>query len=374
VLLALLASVLIIFGAPYIGELRGALQSSFPEQYRWIIGGIVATATFAAIGAALARVRRWPLDSPRSGPSAGSGSATRYGLIGAGVIISAAYARAVSSGNPDVDLVEAFHFVEYGLLAYLFYRAWWGRRDVSGLVFAACAALAVGVADEWVQWFVPGRVGEIHDVWLNAVAISCGLLFSTAIHPPVSLQQPTRPSARLAASASVVALVFAVTTFLSVVHLGHEVRSDATGAFRSRYDASALEAAASTRADLWRVAPPPRRGLAREDHYLSEGQWHIQRRNRAITEGDLSAAWNENAILERFYAPVLDRGDRWSDGQRAEIAQHARTSTPTAYVSDAEPYPIYATRARTVWAAAAVLAAVIVSLWRPRKAPATSPV
>ena len=371
---ALLASVLIVFGAPYVGQLRGALQAAFPDQYRWIIGGIVAAAIVVAIGAALARVRRWQEGSPRAGKSLNVRPATRYTLIGAGVLISAAYARAVSSGNLDVDLVEAFHFVEYGFLAYLFYRAWQGRPDVSGLVFAACAALAVGIADEWVQWFVPGRVGEMHDVWLNAVAIACGLLFSTAIHPPASLQKPSHPSSRFAAAASAVALLFALTAFVSTVHLGYEVRSDTTGAFRSRYGAPALEAAAIDRTRRWRESPPPLQGFTREDHYLSEGQWHIQRRNLAITNRDLWAAWNENAILERFYAPVLDRGDRWSDAQRADIARDVRADTQAAYVSDAEPFPIYVARGWTVWSVAVFLALAILSLSRPRKAPATLPV
>ena len=239
-LLALLASALIVFGSPYAGQLRGALQSSFPDQYRWIVGGVVAVAALVAIVSAVGRLRRQrPLESVGHGSLAvAQALGLRYASIALAVTMSAIYARAVSSGNPDVDVVEAFHFVEYGLVAYLFYRAWRSRPDLSGVVFAACAGLAVGVADEWVQWFVPGRVGEMHDVALNAVAVGCGLLFSMAVRPPASLHaaagRPARVS-RLVRRLS--GLIIAVAGFVDRVHLGYEVNDGQVGVFRSQYDA-----------------------------------------------------------------------------------------------------------------------------------------
>jgi hypothetical protein len=114
----------------------------------------------------------------------------------------------------------------------------------------------------------------------------------------------------------------------------------------------------------WDASPPPVQGFSREDHYLSEGQWHVQRRNVAISGGDWWAAWSENAILERFYAPVLDRGARWSVEQRAGIEQSARGTARGPYVSDAAPYPIYLVRRPTLWAVTALLGGAIVLLSR----------
>ena len=57
-------------------------------------------------------------------------------------------------------------------------------EDSAILVLPVCAALIVGTADEWLQWFIPNRVGEIADVLLNGVAIGCGLLFSLGADPP----------------------------------------------------------------------------------------------------------------------------------------------------------------------------------------------
>src|SRR5438128_2598180 len=85
--------------------------------------------------------------------------------------VPAANAWAVRTGNADVDAVERIHFVEYGVLAVCLYRVWRSRADPSSLALPLLAGVTVGVADEFVQWFVPGRVGEMHDIFLNAAAV-----------------------------------------------------------------------------------------------------------------------------------------------------------------------------------------------------------
>ncbi len=353
---------LIVFGSPYAGELRSALQSSFPDSYQWIIGGIVAAAALVATASAFTRLRRLQRDSSTTAHDAAP-IWVRYAMIAAALAVGAGYARAVSSGESEVDVVEAFHFVEYGLVAYLFYRAWRRRPDLSGALLAACAGVAVGVADEWVQWFVPGRVGELHDVLLNAVAVGCGLLFSMAVHPPSSLALTPDRRSRIGLGLAISGLLVTAAGFVDRVHLGHEVQAGPDESFRSRYDAGALAARASRPAQ-WKAYPPPARGFTHEDHYLSEGQWHVQRRNIAVGLGDWGTAWSENDILERFYPPVLEWGSRWSRDLRSDIEQRARGSARRPYVSDAAPYPIYVVRRSTFWLVTLLIGAVI--LWLTR--------
>jgi VanZ family protein len=357
VLLPILASVLLVLGAPYVGELRALLQSSFPDHYRSIIAGFVALGAASAVILTVLLVRR-------RGDSAGAGRGTRwrYGSMVSALVIAGVYGRAVSTGNTDVDLVEAFHFVEYGLIAYLFYRACRRRGDVSALVLPACAGVLVGVADEWMQWVVPGRVGELHDVLLNAVAIGCGLLLSVAIHPPASLALPYGRASRLALAGMLGGLILAIAGFVDRVHVGHEIVDAQAGVFRSRYDAVALRAAAAERGTVWQASPPPQGGFAMEDHYLSEGLWHVQHRNSADGGRDSSTAWHENLILERYYSPVLDRGSRWSAGQRTEMERRFQDAAPNTYVSTAQPYPIYTIRRGPLWAIAGILVTVVASL------------
>ena len=358
--LPILASLLVVFGAPYVGEIRGTLQTSFPEYYRLIIGVIVVVSTTAGVAAAVAQLRRRGRGAAGA-PGARLSLRARYALVILAVAVAAAYAGALFQRDPDVALVESFHFVQYGLIAWLFYRALRRRPDAGGVIGAACAGLAVGVADEWMQWFVPGRVGELHDVWLNSSAVGCGLLVAVAVHPPASLAIPRRRAPRLALATAIAGLLVGIAGFVDRVHLGYEVTDGQTGTFRSSYDAGALSAAAAERASRWADHPPPARGLTREDHYLSEGQWHVQWRNMAVGTRDWFTAWNENLILERFYAPVLSRSGMWSQEERAMIERDAGQRRQ-AYVSDAAPYPIYVIDRTVFWAMTACAGIAIVWL------------
>jgi VanZ family protein len=360
VFLPLAASFLIVFGSPYVGEIRGELQAAAPEYYRSIVVGIVTASAVLAIVSAVVQLRRFRYDPTTADTSGQLPIRVRYVLIAAAVAIGGGYARTVSTGNPEVDMVEAFHFVEYGLVAYLFYRAWRLRPDFSGVLLAACAGVAVGIADEWVQWLVPGRVGELHDVALNAVAVVCGLLFSTGVHPPLSLAFPSRRAPRIALGAAVSLLLVAVAGFVDRVHLGYDVHDGEAVVFRSRYDARELAAAAMNRPARWAASAPPRRGFSREDHYLTEGEFHVTRRNNAVGTRDWDAAWGENVILERFYAPVLDRLGRWSIEQKAAVERSRAGRARSPYVSDAMPYPIYVVRRSMFWLLVGLISGAIV--------------
>ena len=247
-----------------------------------------------------------------------------------------------------LSFAEAFHFVEYGLLAWLFHRSRGTRNDGASVLLPLVAGVVVGTLDEWFQWFIPIRAGEARDIVLNGVASGCGLLFAIAIDPPAGrVTVRHRESViRLLASGAVAVALFAL--FFLTVHVGHDVYDAEIGAFRSRYTAAELSGLARDRGERWLIRPPRvQRRLSREDQYLTEGLWHVQRRNQALSAGDLTDAWRENRILERFYAPILEvptyanlLGHAWSTGQRLDVeAQVGADHAPLA--SDAYPYPLY---------------------------------
>jgi hypothetical protein len=92
-----------------------------------------------------------------------------------------------ATGNADVDVVQRFHFVEYGIITFLFYRAWRALEDPAILLLPALAGLLVGTADEWLQWFIPNRVVRDCRHSLNGIAIGCGLCSALVpIHLPGS--------------------------------------------------------------------------------------------------------------------------------------------------------------------------------------------
>ncbi len=350
---ALAASAAVVLGASAIGQARAAVQSALPGQYRAIVAVAVVLAVAGASAAAVARIRdRRPL---------------RFGLIAAALSIAAAYALAIRTGNADQDLVEQFHFVKYGLITWLFHRVWRGRDDGLSLALPLCAGTIAGVADEAFQWFVPTRVGELHDVLINMVASISGVLFSAGLHPPRTFRAVADARGRWLLAVGTSAALLAVTAFVDVVHLGHEVRADGA-LFRSTFAAAGLVAAAERRARDWRVAAPViEAGIAREDHYLSEGQWHVQRRNDAVRDGDAWSAWNENRILESYFAPVLALGAAWPPEQHDAMRPGAATA-PDPYVSDAHPYPIYNVDRWLVRGAAAVAVGVMMLLAARRTA------
>ena len=135
--------------------------------------------------------------------------------------------------------------------------------------------------------------------------------------------------------AAAVALLFA--TFVYSVHLGVEIRDPDTGRFRSRYDAATLVRIGQDRLVVWKDHPPIERprSRSREDQYMSEGLLHVHERNRRWEAGDMAAAWSENLILEKYYAPVLDTpsyisrtGHRWPPEQRADAEQRLGSARP----------------------------------------------
>jgi len=351
--LAVVAAAGVIISSPFVGDIRTAILAAFPEQFQLIIGGAIAAMVVTALIVAVIRIR------DRRG----------WRFTGLAVAIGGAmlYARLVSTGNMLVDVVEHVHFVEYGVVAWLFYRVWRPRDDGTAVIWPLLAGTLTGIADESVQWFIPGRVGEAHDVFLNVVAVCCGLCFVASVDPParfgVALERPiVRP---IAYGVSAVLLAFAA--FFHAVHLGHQLYEPGIGMFWSHYDAAGLMAASADRAVRWRSDPPAQlHRLSREDQYLSEGLWHVQERNRAWGADDPFSAWRENLLLERFFSPVLDTPSyaarapaRWPAQQRYETAARV-SSDPGIYISRAAPYPIYAWPPAAFWAVvAAVVAAVM---------------
>jgi hypothetical protein len=213
---------------------------------------------------------------------------------------------------------------------------------------ALLACVMVGTLDEWFQWFVPIRAGELRDIQLDLAAGVCGLLFGAAIDPPAPLTRLLAPSAAAPVGASAMAAVLLLTLFVLTVHMGYAVRDAEIGEFRSRYSGPALLALASDREAAWSSVPPVAlRRYSREDQYLAEGIWRVRRRNDAWEAGDLAAARRENLILEKYYAPVLDTptylgpsGHRWPDEQRAAAEVGGASGQDPRSIVDDYAYPL----------------------------------
>lgn len=76
------------------------------------------------------------------------------------------------------------HFSEYGLLGLLWTAELWlgphhrkGRGSVERLGLCMLTALV----DETIQLFMPGRSGEIRDVWIDSAGALTGILTATCV-------------------------------------------------------------------------------------------------------------------------------------------------------------------------------------------------
>ncbi|HEX6165025.1 MAG TPA: VanZ family protein [Vicinamibacterales bacterium] len=352
--IAMIASAAIVLGSPFMGQLQSFLRRSLSTRaYLWLFGVGLLVAIGVILVLALTRIRE------RRAP--------RFGLMAIALLFGGTYMWWTATPYPEINAVERVHFVQYGLIAFLFYRAWKYAGDPSIVILPLLAAFTVGTLDEWLQWFIPYRVGEAHDVFLNLASIVCGLLFAIAILPPAAFEARLHPASwhRVGTVSAVVWLIFA--GFVSQVHLGHENDVPDIGRFKSHYSTAQLNALQADRAESWKTRPPIRiRRLSREDQYLDEGIWHVRRRNGAA---NVTEAWRENLILERFFVPVLDMptyaspdGNRWPPEQRADFG--ARADAGVAFVSAAEAYPIVAWPAAGYWSVVAVVAMLLVLLPR----------
>ena len=370
--IACAAAAAVVLGSPVIGDIRSALLRTFPRYYVAIISAGVGLGAVIVLAACLRAITD---DRPR-----------RIGLLVLAVALAGASFALLRSGNANVDAVEAFHFVEYGVLTLLFFP--FGQRGArwEAYVQAALATTVAGIADEWFQWFVPGRAGEWHDVLFDLLATACGLLLCAAldVRGGAGLKTggyvaPQRSGLRLGAFAALVVLLLGA--FIATIHLGSEIRDREIGTFRSRFSADRLRQLGAERVRAWRGGRPPAAGrYGREDQYEAEALWHVRRRNFGMDQdrqGDpveLDIAWHENLILERHFTSVLDAasaggatGHRLAPEQLADV--DARRGHGTApFVSDAEAMPIYVWPPALFWTivASIALAALVAGFWLDR--------
>lgn len=358
----LLLSVAIVAVAPFLRLLRDWLLEHFPRAFAPLMtAGFVAALVVASV-IAWRRIRTHRL--------------LRFGgCLLAGFLI-ALQVMGFARDSADVSAVERVHILEYGLLALLFY---WALRPAAGataLLLAGVAAAVVGVVDETVQWLVATRVGEIRDVLLNWAAVGTGLVAAVSLAPPGSRAGPDPARVRRAAGLTLAGLVALCAVAFDLTHLGHRIEDREEGlVFLSWVDAERLRELAADRARRWAERPPgPLSPLSLEDYFLTAGTAHVQARNRALTRGQTARAWNEQRILERWYAPVLEQRGLTS-GQLLGLAPRKRAALRRQALAAPQPqiYESHVLSARvflhprrgTLWAVTLVVAVGCLALTLP---------
>jgi hypothetical protein len=77
---------------------------------------------------------------------------------------------------------EKVHLLEYGVLAYLLYKAFeWCRVPFQHILAVVLIGALVGYGDEVIQYFLPNRYFEWSDVFLNAKSVVLGLIVTITL-------------------------------------------------------------------------------------------------------------------------------------------------------------------------------------------------
>lgn len=360
----LFLAAVVVAAAPFLGTVRDQvldrLPASFLDFALFAFGILLAGLLLAGV----ARIRRY--------------RALRYAGIALCALLVWLQMVGFATDIPEVDVVERIHILEYGLLSLLFYRGLRPLGGVSSFLLAILSATLVGLCDEWLQWLVASRVGDVRDIGLNASAAGTGALFAACLLSPGGKRRRPDPAgpAAIFGLAAVTTLVFG--GFYHCGHLGYEILDRDEGVtFVSWHTEQELREVADERARRWRSGRLPTLDpTSREDYFFLEGTSHVAHRNASLQRGDFVSSWMEQRILERYFAPVLEqRGLRsgealdLSDRQRDDLRRRAALrGLPATYRSPVLRDRIAVAPSKPVWwtaivSVAAILGALAVRSW-----------
>ena len=263
--------------------------------------------------------------------------------------------------------VEAVHFVEYGVLGILAFRALAHRMHDTGVYLAAAAVGGiVGTLDEAIQWAVPRRIWDLRDVWFNFFGASLvQVAIAAGIRPARISGSPSAASVRRICDIASIAVFLLGVSLLNtpariawyaarvpglgfllensnvMLEYGHLYEVSEIGRFRSRF--SPVELA---RTDAARGAEAgPILGRSSEDDYkrfldeytpitdpfLHEARVHLFRRDRYLTTAewhlddedwyrrDVTVGYRENRILEEYFPDTLRHSGRAFSAKRVRL-------------------------------------------------------
>ncbi|MBI4553236.1 MAG: VanZ family protein [Candidatus Latescibacteria bacterium] len=274
------------------------------------------------------------------------------------VVIAGAYGYAFSQVS---IIIEKIHFIQYGLLGGLIY--WALRATTRDSALYAHGVLLVtlsGLLDELIQAAIPDRVGDLRDVYMNAVAGGLVLAFIAAVvRPPLTWRRPTVAGGRMLA-VEVSALIILSAVFASRVSgFGYRITDPQIGTFYSTYTRSELldrdrqYLAQPERAAFWVRFTETVSTAAPDDPYFDEGYVHRFRRDTYFFKRQNSfVAYKEHLVLTTFYRAYLQQAGgftEWTDDATRRCLAEAGRRGREPYDSPVRAHLITRFSERTMW-------------------------
>ena len=268
----------------------------------------------------------------------------------AGIAVLYAFLSWRLRANPE----EAVHFIEYGILGFLLFRAF-SRRVRDPLVYLAAGWLGaiLGTTDEIIQWMTPRRVFGLRDVWLNVQAVGLvQVLLAAGLRPAYVRGPVSAHSVRLVCglgAAHLVLLVLCLSntpprvdcytrrwpalaplryTYSMMAEYGYRHHDPEVGVFFSRFRRDDLRSLDRARAEEAAARLDEFRDPARYEEFLRtwtpvtdpfthEARVHLFRRDQnaerawamrgdpEALRGHATVAWRENRLLELYFGNTL---------------------------------------------------------------------
>jgi len=266
--------------------------------------------------------------------------------------------------------IESVHFVEYGFLSLLVYRALRTSYDERCVFLAAFFfTYCVGVLDEFIQWFLPNRVGALRDILLNAVSVGLvQLLLWKGIRPGKLKKGFPARSFRFAAFTAVTGILLTAFYISLVSDFGYHMKDPEVGKFFSRITGqeilerdSLMWEHYSDAIDSASTVPYMEFLEQTEDPFLYEMRVRIFRRDRHFEDGSYRVSCCEEAILRKYFGRSLENSMySWPEG-RDEICEGLAKDCST-YKSPVSQELIVKYSEREMWTVTAVLASLLVLL------------
>ena len=300
--------------------------------------------------------------------------------------------------------VQGAHYLEYGLLGYLLFRAWrFSIPDPAAYFAAFLSATLIGILDEVIQWIVPGRFWDLPDVGMNAFAAGLVLLaLGAGLRPKLASARIAPRSMRIASIHLAVDLVVlglclsntparlevlaAKLPFLAPLERQEPMRETILkhqdpeiGTFYSRLTLVWLQKTDREQAAVYGqfLADWKDRDYGQflilystlDYPFLHEMRVHLFRRDKRLAAGRNAAglgtkrkeyfiAWKENRILEKYFGETLRRSPYlWDEQTAAEAAGRIDKSAP--YDSPVSKSVFTWLKEGPLWAAIALVLALL---------------
>ncbi len=251
---------------------------------------------------------------------------------------------------------EALHFVEYGVLGLLIFRALSHKiRDYSIYFSASVIGALIGTLDETVQWLIPQRYWDYRDIWLNFLAVSLiQVSIAKGLKPSIINESPSPKSLRLLSRLAIVLLLLITTSLINtparVAWYAERIQpleflkynpstmneygwlyvDSEIGKFRSRFAPETLRQLDAEHSEVFARTLDQYRDNRKYKEFLQiftpsthpflhEARVHLFRRDRYLRKAQrpkedeklvreyLDVVYRENRIMEKYYTQTLSR-------------------------------------------------------------------